>query len=93
MAWLAKRRSQLDALKLAAGCIDCGYAGHPAVLQWDHRDRSAKVANVGAMVGWAWAKVLAEMAKCDVRCANCHAIKTAGEGYGEGRPRIYPRSA
>ena len=29
--------------------------------------------------GWAWSTILEEIAKCAVRCANCHARKTARE--------------
>lgn len=74
----AERRARLDAIKLAAGCIDCRYADHPAALDFDHIGDD-KVADVGRMVHdrVAWDLVLAEIAKCVVRCANCHRVKTA----------------
>jgi hypothetical protein len=52
------------------------------VLQFDHRsDKSFDIASMIA-TGASWSKVAAEIAKCDVRCANCHARKTARErGY------------
>lgn len=57
-------------------CVDCGETD-PVVLDFDHRGE--KIANVGNMVrnSFAWYKVQAEIAKCDVRCANCHRRKTA----------------
>lgn len=60
-------------------CIDCGESD-PMRLQLDHRDD--KKFNLGkALVGKSksLADVQAEVAKCDVRCANCHQVKTHGE--------------
>jgi hypothetical protein len=34
-----------------------------------------------------WLALLAEIAKCDVRCANCHAIRSFAQGH-VGQPRI-----
>jgi hypothetical protein len=62
-------------------CVDCGEPDI-IVLQFDHR--SDKSFNVASMIaaGASWAKIAAEIAKCDVRCANCHHRKTARErGY------------
>lgn len=55
-------------------CVDCGESD-PIVLQMDHlRD---KLAGVSTMMKHARATLEAEIAKCEVRCANCHARKTA----------------
>jgi hypothetical protein len=62
-------------------CVDCGQADL-VVLQFDHRDGTEKVSTIGAMLNHSsWAKLLAEVAKCDVRCANCHRLRTA-EKFG-----------
>lgn len=56
-------------------CVDCGESD-PLVLEFDHlADKRFDVA-VG-MRRKPWADVLAEIAKCDVVCANCHRIRTA----------------
>ena len=57
-------------------CIDCGESD-PVVLEFDHlRD---KVDNISKMASLKrpWAIILAEIAKCDVVCANCHRRRTA----------------
>jgi hypothetical protein len=59
-------------------CVDCGETDL-AVLHFDHlRD---KVRDISTM--WrsqrSWKAVELEIAKCEVRCANCHARKTARE--------------
>ena len=57
-------------------CMDCGLAVHVAAFHFDHRDRKSKVVDVGAILNRSWARILAEAAKCDLVCANCHAIRT-----------------
>lgn len=67
------RRMVAD-IKVARGCLDCGFNAHPAALHFDHRPGEEKIGNIATMQGVD--KILAEIEKCDVRCANCHAIKT-----------------
>ena len=61
-------------------CIDCGNT-NPIVLQFDHIDRKTKSNNVSYILrsGVSWTKIYQEIAKCEVRCANCHSIKTANQ--------------
>jgi hypothetical protein len=74
----AARRAELDAIKLARGCTDCGYNVHPAALQFDHLPGTEKRFDIGKSgIGVSRAKRDAEIAKCEVVCANCHAIRTA----------------
>jgi hypothetical protein len=59
-------------------CVDCGERD-PVVLQFDHlRDKRTDVSYM-AISGFKWDTILAEIAKCVVRCANCHMTKTARE--------------
>ena len=58
-------------------CLDCGESD-VRVLQFDHTDPTTKEDNVSRLVmNSAWVRVLDEIRKCVVRCANCHRIKTA----------------
>lgn len=70
------RLSQL--IKLYSGCVDCGYAEHPQALQFDHIGNDKKM-NVSDMIrsDYSWITIKEEIAKCEVRCANCHAVMTA----------------
>ena len=70
-----KTRLWLYNYKLEKGCADCGYKGHPAALQIDHT--GPKTGNIGqfrSSVGRM--KYEMEIGKCEVRCANCHLVKS-----------------
>ena len=57
-------------------CVDCGISD-PVVLEFDHRDPAAKTSHVGRLIHSApITSLIAEIAKCDVRCGNCHRRKT-----------------
>ena len=72
-------------------CVDCGQT-NPIVLDFDHRDPAAKRTEVARLTGTKpWPQVLAEIAKCDVRCANCHRRRTATQfAWRRARPRATP---
>lgn len=73
-----RRRARLAEIKLAMGCVDCGYAAHPAALEFDHLPGADKIDEVGRLArSAAWDVVLAEIAKCELVCANCHRVRTA----------------
>ncbi|WXX09704.1 HNH endonuclease [Mycobacterium phage MS810] len=58
-------------------CVDCG-EGDPIVLEFDHV-RGEKLGNLSEMInrGASLKRIVAEIEKCDVRCANCHRRITA----------------
>jgi len=70
------RRTFLQRWKLAAGCVDCGYAEHPAALDFDHVIDEKKFTISGPAITRSFASVRAELNKCVVRCSNCHRVKT-----------------
>ena len=69
---IAANRINVSAYLRTHACIDCGESD-PTVLDFDHV-RGTKLGDVSALVGggYPWPKIEAEIAKCDVRCANCH---------------------
>ena len=76
----AKRRKKyrdfIDDYKLECGCEICGYDEHACALQFDHRDPSEKLFDIARGRDHPWKVFLAEIAKCRVLCANCHAVFT-----------------
>ena len=86
-AQVAKTRAinveRIGAYLLEHPCVDCG-EGDLRVLDFDHRDGSQKSAEVMklAKAAYSWRRVMDEIAKCDVRCRNCHA-KVTYERMGE----------
>jgi hypothetical protein len=66
-------------------CVDCGESD-PIVLEFDHlRDKKAAVMTM-AWGGLNWDSIEREIAKCEVRCVNCHRRRTAvQQGYRDRR--------
>ncbi|MBO0778932.1 MAG: hypothetical protein J2P37_08925 [Ktedonobacteraceae bacterium] len=61
-------------------CVDCGYTDI-RVLEFDHvhGDKTDEISHMLSQ-GCGWARISSEIAKCEVRCANCHRIKTNERG-------------
>jgi hypothetical protein len=74
--WKNKRYEWLRSLKTRP-CVDCGESFHPAAMQFDHRPGLPKEFEVSHGIGrYSEKRILAEIAKCDLVCANCHAVRT-----------------
>lgn len=67
--WSIKEQSQ---------CAECGFTD-PRALDFHHRDSQEKEESLYRVHirGWGKERILAEIAKCDVLCANCHRIRHA----------------
>lgn len=64
-------------------CIDCG-EDDIIVLDFDHIDSNNKEFIISKFVtgGYSWKRIEKEIAKCEIRCANCHRRRTAKQfGY------------
>jgi hypothetical protein len=69
-----QKREYIRALK-AVPCTDCGVQYPYYVMQFDHIG-SDKVANIANLINKGWTLLKAEVKKCEVVCANCHAERT-----------------
>ena len=79
----AERRAEFQrwyqALKEGKPCTDCGESFPAGAMQFDHRPGQEKRGNVGDLARKLSKNlVIAEIAKCDLVCATCHAIRTVG---------------
>lgn len=75
------RRTRKERLVEIAGgeCVRCGFKEHVCALQFHHLDATEKkfqLSNGGAPMSLE--KALAELEKCTLLCANCHAMVEAG---------------
>lgn len=63
-------------------CVDCGKSDI-RLLEFDHTN-GQKSRGIADLLSWGfnWSTIEAEMAKCEVRCANCHRIKTIEQDRG-----------
>ena len=59
--------------KVRVGCVDCGFNAHHAALDFDH---VGPVKNRPVSSCKSRQQAEDEIALCEVRCANCHRIKT-----------------
>lgn len=89
-------------LKSQTPCKDCQGIFHPACMEFDHINPSDKAHTISGMIkrGYKRSKVLAEMGKCELVCANCHRIREVlrKEAKGQGvvtHPKFFhvPESA
>lgn len=73
---IINRQRELIKLAKQSGCIDCGNKDF-RVLDFDHV-YGIKKYNISSMIfnGLSDQTVLNEIAKCQIRCANCHRIAT-----------------
>ena len=79
---IERNRSFVRDYLAGQSCVDCGFSD-PRALQFDHLDPKNKHKAIADMVARAYSldKIIAEIQKCEVVCANCHSIRTC-ESYG-----------
>ena len=68
------RRRWLVEYKKTLSCVRCN-ENHPATLTFHHRESSEKSFEIGNAIGLGVSlkRLVAEIEKCEVLCANCHA--------------------
>ena len=60
-------------------CILCGYDKCERALVFHHRDPTTKKFQICSGHSRSWDSVKAELEKCDLLCANCHAEQHSKE--------------
>jgi len=71
-------KEQLFNYYLNHPCEECGET-NPLVLEFDHQhSKSDNISNM-LMSKTSWKRIMEEIHKCKVLCANCHKIKTHKE--------------
>lgn len=70
-------RQHVD-IKKSGPCTDCGGTFPPVAMDFDHRPNEIKLKEVSKIS--TFAAVDAEIAKCDLVCANCHRVRTYQRG-------------
>ena len=80
-----KLKQRFRAFKETLECCECGHSGKNNAwsLDFDHINPDDKVVSISHLVtsGYGWERIMEEVAKCQVLCANCHRKK----GYHEHR--------
>lgn len=71
----AQMREYIDSFKRTP-CTDCGIEYPTYVMQFDHIGTDKEYTIARLVTCGNYSKVDAEVAKCEVVCANCHAIRT-----------------
>jgi hypothetical protein len=73
-----ERAAWYRGLKEEKPCADCGVSYHHTAMHWDHLpgvDKTREVSNL-LRKGLRRRTILEEIAKCELVCANCHAVRT-----------------
>jgi hypothetical protein len=71
--------------------VDCGIRYPTYVMDFDHI-AGKKRTHIAAMRGnFAWDQIAAEIAKCEVVCANCHRERTFRRRDGRALRGAYDR--
>jgi hypothetical protein len=70
-------------LKAGKPCADCGGVFHHSAMTWDHLPGTEKRSEVSTLLRrHSRRQIIAEIAKCDLVCANCHAVRTYNRRVG-----------
>ena len=78
---VARRRTRMRDLLIAeagGACAICGFAEHPAALQFHHVTPEQKSFTIRNGDTRSLERMRAEVRKCILLCANCHAQVEAG---------------
>ena len=84
---------KLAMMELLGGvCVDCGNKYHFSAMDFDHIVPHLKKSTISDLLGTASPReaedykiLVEEVKKCELRCANCHRVKTWKNKEGPGK--------
>lgn len=78
-ASIGRKRNLVSGIKAEIGCRGC-HINDFRCLDFHHLDPSTKLFSIGAAIsrGVSMERILAEITKCEVLCANCHKLEHLG---------------
>ena len=77
-----RQRTKIRMVDAMGGkCVECGYTGCYSVFDFHHIDPTTKSFSMGGVRAnpIAWTKIVHELKKCSILCANCH--REVEDGY------------
>lgn len=75
----AAARREIQKFKGSTPCMDCSRIYPYYVMDFDHRaEKQWEISDMTRTKGLTYEDVQAELAKCDLVCANCHRERTFG---------------
>lgn len=74
----ARNREFIAQIKLKLGCKKCGYNRCASALDFDHI--KIKKRSVASLTNHSQRRILKEIKRCQLLCANCHREKTLKNG-------------
>jgi 5-methylcytosine-specific restriction endonuclease McrA len=78
MRQVYRERRNAALILLGGQCVDCGSEEN---LEFDHIDAADKSYHINSLFsGGRRDKLMTELAKCVLRCNDCHKIKSSREG-------------
>lgn len=78
------RKIKDKAIEYKGGCCSvCGYSEHPAALQFHHVDPKTKEHSWTKLRLKSWDKIVVELDKCVLLCANCHSVEHSKSKYDD----------
>ena len=75
-----KRYKKFYALK-SKPCMDCGGEYIPTAMHFDHIGTDKEYHIAGMLCQNSWEAIEKEIAKCELVCGNCHALRTAKRAF------------
>lgn len=68
----------ISSIKANTPCEDCKSYYDPICMDFDHLEQNEKLYNVskGICFGYSLFRILKEIDKCEIVCANCHRLRT-----------------